>query len=489
MDFDVIIIGAGISGLAAADFQVQQNQLRKLQGQPELTFIVLEGSKRPGGRTLTDPEAKGYLDLGAGYVAPTQSYTQVMMSRFKLQSFETWLPDGVMSQYERADGTLIPFDGPNYPLQDPEHPAGDPGAPGGGSVTDTIDAIETQILSIRAHLERPWEALNATELDSMTIRDYMDQNLSRPEDSLARELLTIAVRSAFSVEPEEMSVLYFLYYGATCGTLRAFENVKGGGDSIRLVTGTQGLLDGLLAAIDAKNTVRYGAKVKLISQTDSYASVTIEGPDGKATALTSQAVIVAMSPGATSRIEFNPPVSEQRKGLVEGAPMAATIKGFLTFDQAWWRNKFTGYALSAAGPADWVLDNTWWDPLDGLWKYPALMTFIVGDRARELSRKTTKDERRAALLAQVYKLFGGNADEFPCTGYYEKDWDLDEWSHGCPAGCLRPGVLTKYGSALRTPHGRVHWAGSEAATDWMGGYMNGAIQSGMRAAGEVLRIL
>lgn len=45
-------------------------------------------------------------------------------------------------------------------------------------------------------------------------------------------------------------------------------------------------------------------------------------------------------------------------------------------------------------------------------------------------------------------------------------------------------MLTRYGSALRQPIGRIHWAGSESATEWCG-YMNGAIQSGIRAVSEL----
>ena len=47
-----------------------------------------------------------------------------------------------------------------------------------------------------------------------------------------------------------------------------------------------------------------------------------------------------------------------------------------------------------------------------------------------------------------------------------------------------PGTLTTFGEALREPCGRIHWSGTETATEWMG-YLDGAIQSGQRAAEEV----
>ena len=50
---------------------------------------------------------------------------------------------------------------------------------------------------------------------------------------------------------------------------------------------------------------------------------------------------------------------------------------------------------------------------------------------------------------------------------------------------LRPGVLTRYGSLLRQPFGRVHWAGTETAT-LSHGAVDGAVRSGERAALEIL---
>ena len=47
------------------------------------------------------------------------------------------------------------------------------------------------------------------------------------------------------------------------------------------------------------------------------------------------------------------------------------------------------------------------------------------------------------------------------------------------------GVLTEFGHALRTPCGRVHWAGTESSAV-MCGWIDGAIRSGERAAAEVI---
>jgi monoamine oxidase len=67
----------------------------------------------------------------------------------------------------------------------------------------------------------------------------------------------------------------------------------------------------------------------------------------------------------------------------------------------------------------------------------------------------------------------------------ERSWADEEYSGGCYAGYFPPGVWTSFGQALREPIGRLHWAGTETATVWSS-YMEGAVQSGERAADEVL---
>jgi len=49
---------------------------------------------------------------------------------------------------------------------------------------------------------------------------------------------------------------------------------------------------------------------------------------------------------------------------------------------------------------------------------------------------------------------------------------------------MPPGTMTRFGHALREPCGRIHWAGTETATEWAG-YIEGGLRSGIRAAREV----
>jgi len=67
----------------------------------------------------------------------------------------------------------------------------------------------------------------------------------------------------------------------------------------------------------------------------------------------------------------------------------------------------------------------------------------------------------------------------------EIDWAEERWARGCFMAHMPPGVITQLGRALRTPVGRIHWAGSEMATVSHGS-IDGAIRSGELAAAEVL---
>ena len=85
------------------------------------------------------------------------------------------------------------------------------------------------------------------------------------------------------------------------------------------------------------------------------------------------------------------------------------------------------------------------------------------------------------ILESFRRYFGKRAGE--PREYVECDWSEEEWTRGCYGGHMPPGVLTRYGPALRDPIGRIHWAGTESATRWTG-YMDGALESGRRSASE-----
>ncbi|MCA9693873.1 MAG: FAD-dependent oxidoreductase [Nannocystaceae bacterium] len=483
--YDVIIVGAGMAGLAAADTLQQQGK----------SYVILEGRDRCGGRTLTQHAEKGWLDMGAEFVGATQNYMQQYIQRFNLLTLETYLPTDKNWLYEDAAGTILQF------------PGNDPLALPGGEEADALLGVFDQLtLNVRAELEQPWRSLGASQLDAITaeqfVLEYSEQQRKRTGKGLSprtMQIFTVSVRSAFSVEPSQLSMLFLLYYAATAGTYSSLIDVTGGSgaaEATRFVYGTKALVDALVDAVGSDN-IRRAHLVQRIIQDD--AGVTVETDKGR---FRGDHVIVAMSPIVSGKITYEPPLASLPGGAErvalsqpESMPMGQTIKGFVSYKSWWWRDAgLMGYMLSTrdqeVAPLDWVMDNSW-DPTTWDWELPrpknpyALMTFITGDAARYWAARPF-EERREAVIAHLEHVFGPRAraelidDDF----YVDMDFAQQPLSMGCPTGVMPPGVLTKYGAALRRPIGRIHWAGSESATEWCG-YMNGAMQSGVRAVSEI----
>jgi monoamine oxidase len=157
--------------------------------------------------------------------------------------------------------------------------------------------------------------------------------------------------------------------------------------------------------------------------------------------------------------------------------MGSIIKCVLAYERPFWRQAgLSGEAVSDRGPVRLVFDAC---PRD---HSPAmLIAFVPGDDARRLSQVDAAT-RKQAVVDSVVRFFG--PDAATPAAYIDKDWVADPWSGGCYVGIMPPGVMTELGAALRQPCGRLHFAGTETAIRWAG-YMDGAIESGLRAADEV----
>lgn len=139
-----------------------------------------------------------------------------------------------------------------------------------------------------------------------------------------------------------------------------------------------------------------------------------------------------------------------------------------------WREAgFSGQTAGANTAAEVTLDAT---PASGTPGVIASFTFgAVADRFDSLD----PDVRRKAVLDELVARLGPQAAS--PIDYVE----TEEWTRGCTMAHYAPGVLTKYGRLLREPLGRIHFAGTETAMRSHGA-MEGAVESGERAAAEIL---
>ncbi len=492
---DVVIIGGGLAGLAAADTLRQINFARPKDAQ--ITYVVLEGSGRPGGRVATRHPEYGWLDMGGAYITLTQRYVQQYVAMFEIPTITSLISDeDTHWKFQREDGSVLTLNsGP-----DPSN------FPGGNDTAELLAILDVLTCDVRASLDDPRLALNAQRFDSWTAADFADnyEQFSRsqkPMNPNTRQAFNLAVRSAFSVEPEDLSFLFMLYYAARTGSFAMLADILSGplsAEGTRMVYGAERLVDALVGVL-RKDTVKCNETVTTIDRTASDA-IKVTSTTGVWRA---RRVITALSPAVSGRITYVPaldaakPLEKQRLDLTANMKMGRTIKGFLIYKRAWWREMgFSGNTMATHAdreryPLDWALDNVWdppkRDPDQPVPAYPAsLMTFIVGAAADLWAApKKTLAERREALVAQLVEIYGVSAPRDELVEYVEHDYRDVPLIGGCPTGVLGPGALSAAFPALRAPVGRIHWAGTESATDWCG-YMDGALQSGMRAALEVL---
>jgi monoamine oxidase len=93
------------------------------------------------------------------------------------------------------------------------------------------------------------------------------------------------------------------------------------------------------------------------------------------------------------------------------------------------------------------------------------------------------EERKKLVVDRLVSFLGPEAAK--PIDYEDQDWPADPWSRGCYGPSMAPGIMTTVGKVIREPFGRIHLAGTETSTRWMG-YIDGAIRSGDRAAAEVV---
>merc|ERR1712232_545598 len=191
--------------------------------------------------------------------------------------------------------------------------------------------------------------------------------------------------------------------------------------------------------------------------------------------------IFAAPPARLETIKFQPPLPKARQELQSSQFIGCIIKSIAIYRRPFWRDSgFSGEVVAESDEDTNPCFNAYDHCVDGK---AMLVCFINGACAKAWSNRSD-EERKAAVLRQLVKWFGDEARN--PVDYLEKNWVVDEFTGGCPIGCFPPGKLAQHMDALRTPCGRIHWAGTEAAEQCQG-FMDGAVQSGQRAAKEVLQ--
>jgi monoamine oxidase len=443
--FDAVVVGGGYAGLAAA---------RKLT-EEGCSTVLLEARDRVGGRTHTVEEAGAQVDLGGQWIGPGQDHIYALAADTGVATFPQWtagedvvLEDGRPRRVSGEEG---------YDHDDLDEYGG------------AIAALERTAAGIP--LDRPWAAPGARTLDAMTLETWLDQQLERPG---ARTMLATTVANLFAAEPASLSLLHVLFYIRSGGGWESLVNTEGGAQQDRLVGGLQEPAMRLAARLG--DAIRLEWPVRAISQDARGVAVA-----GEAGTVRAGRAIVAIPPTLAGRLVYNPALPAGRDQLTQRLPGGSVVKFNLVYPTPWWRELgHRGFVYSPDEAVTMMFDAT-----PGKGEPGVIIGFMEGAKGVEASRLPAA-ERRALVIEQAERALGPPSEQ--SIGYVDRDWSAEQWTRGCYGAHFPPGVWTQLGPSLREPVGRIHWAGTETAERWMG-YVDGAIESGIRAAVEVLEDL
>jgi monoamine oxidase len=444
VEVDVVVVGAGLAGIAAA------RAVERGGG----SALLLEARDRVGGRLESVEISDGkWVDVGGQWIGPTQDRIAALARSFGAETFPTYAAGENVVEF---GGKLVRYTG-TIPRLGP-HVLADIGQA----------MLRLDRMASRVPLEAPWAAPKAKAWDSQTTWSWMRRNMAT---QTGRTMLELAVKAVWAAMPADVSLLHVLFYIHSAGKLDLLLDTEGGAQQDRFVTGAQTLAT--TAAAQLGERLFLGAPVRRIEHGPEGVTVGADGVTARA-----KRAIVALPPTLAGRISYDPPLPGYRDQLTQRFPMGSVVKCLAVYDEPFWRSEgLSGSAVSGPGPLTIIFDNS---PPDGS---PGIIVgFLEGHWARELGRASLEDRRRA-VIENLVRIFGPRAARPDL--YLERNWADEEWSRGCYVGYTPPGVLTSYGPALREPVGPIHWAGTETATVW-NGYMDGAIQSGERAAREAL---
>ncbi|HEY8076117.1 MAG TPA: NAD(P)/FAD-dependent oxidoreductase [Labilithrix sp.] len=424
MECDAIVLGAGMAGLAAAAELTHAG----------LSIALVEARGRIGGRvaTLHDSRTPVPVELGAELVHEGADATRTLVH------------DAALALHELAGDWFV--------------------ARGGVLRKETNEKVDTRIERTVKAIARAGRTHDVSFADALAAARVpaADAALARSfvEGFHAADLRRIGVR----------------------GLVRGGDG--GPGKALRVNVGYSALADALAAQVSSSLVL--GTRVVRIAWRRGEARVTVEGPTGFSRELRARAVVVALPLGVVreSIDLFEPAIGATQRAL-EGLAIGHVAKMTLRFRDAFWSELRHGEYARAAfflDPTQQV--PTFWTsrPFDA----PVIVAWAGGPKAKELLAAGELRAVEAALdsFARLLRV-DRRLPHDRLETYFTHDWSHDPLARGAYSYPAVGGELAGPRSA-KPIDGTLFFAGEHTAEPPDNGTVHGAIESGRRAAHELL---
>jgi monoamine oxidase len=431
----VVVVGAGLAGLTAAS--------RLLKDGAHVT--VVESRDRVGGRVLTIRHGFAedqHAEAGGDFIDGGQEDIRQLADEYGL-TVRTILRRGFSFVRYKERGAIR-----GRPI-------------GGGRAWKPIIDRAKPLLDAYHRAEQRWESAVARSLAQRSVGQWLDE-VDADADMRA---MVRGLRGFFLADPEDLSLLVLIEQLASEAPGQdAMGRIEGGNDR-------------LPKAMAAKmgEAINLNTAARAIHDDQASVRVTVEAADGERSHIKADYVILAVPATTLRAIDITPALPPEQANVFDRLKYGRVTKSLLQFDRRFWKRKTRAAAYGTDGPTGAI-----WDANEEQRGSAGILTLMAGGQASEDSQKILAQEGVHGLVRALDWLKPGGAG---LLHTYHVTWQDDPWSGGGYA-YFDPSFDPDWRPWLARPHGRLLFAGEHTSNKWQG-YMNGAVESGLRAAAEV----
>jgi monoamine oxidase len=429
----VIVAGAGLAGLSAA---------RALEARGAAVTVV-EARDRVGGRVWTlrtQFAARQHAEAGADLIEEEQEHVLTLAKELGLKPLRI-LRDSFGFYGPDARGRRKVQSGP-------------------GAMAKIGKLLEPTLPDYKL-AEGQWDSPVIAKLARQSVAQWL-QRQNAPASLRAG---VRGFRGFFLAEPEELSMLPLVEQFAESGPpgRGRIYRIEGGND--RLAT---------TMAKRLRGAVLLGTVVRRIRRHDERVTVTVDALGKPHTELTADFVVCAL-PASTARgVFFDPPLPEPQRQAIEHLRYGCATRLLLQFDRRFWKKPGRPVAFGTDLPTGAV-----WDGNEDQRGPQGILSFLAGGQASRALQDLLHAEGERGVIRQIDWL--GRPSRLIASQVVA--WDHDPLARGGYA-YFDPAFDPAWRTWLARPAGRIVFAGEHTSIKSQG-YMNGAVESGLRAAAEI----